>query len=410
MKSLISILSTCIMIFFPSCTDLDGYREFIENGEITYTGTAINLTAYPGNHRIKLTYGLIRNPNIYKSVIHWNARKDSIVLEFDRESSELIENDTLTYILTDLPEASYAFEVQNFDKLGNFSVPASITSKAYGEKYTATLYDRSLLSADAINQEGDVKMVWGDSTINSVGIEVKYTDLSNRQINLYIPNKETELLLKGCNTSEPIFYHTLYKPVENCIDTFATPFVQVEKVVAALDPSLFSEYRCDNDSPIIAGTMSNLWNGLRSVTNGNNYEWADEAGWADYNTGGTDDNLQVPGVFTVDLGIKAKLLRIRFNFYWPWQNACPKRYEIYGYLGNGAPNKNGDWSQWTRLKEIDNTGTETNEHYAEGDNIYFEDKATAPEVQYLRVKCLENYSGGQHTRISFSEIAFWAYL
>ena len=387
MKTIFGSLCASVVVLLTSCTDLEGYKEFTEGGEITYTSTAANLTAYPGNERVMLTYGLAKNPNINRSVITWNANKDSLVLAYDRYNSEWIVDDTLRYIIDDLPEGSYSFEIQNFDRLGNKSVPASVSTRSYGERYRAELYDRSLLSVEAINFGGDLKMAWGDSTMNSVGVEVKYTARDGSIVNRFIENAETEPVLESCEVSEPIFYRTLYKPVENCMDTFATDFAsyKFEQLEMLMPSSTFSDFRCDNDSPVISGNMRNLWDGLRSVTVAGD-KWAEEVNWQDFNTGGTDDNMQLPGVFTINLGVKAKLSRIRISFYWPWYNACPKVYEIYAYTGEGAPDKSGDWSQWTKIQTIDNTGTESDQHYAEGDNVYFKDKATAPEVQYIRIK------------------------
>lgn len=407
MKTLFGILCMSLLILSTSCTELEGYKDFTKDGEITYTGTAINLTAYSGDGRVKLTYGLVRNPNINKSVISWNSGKNSVVLDFDRYNSDLIVDDTLTYIVNDLPEGSYTFEIQNFDKLGHQSVPSSVISRSYGDKYRAELYDRPILGVEAVNNGEDIKTIWSDSTLNSVGVKVKYINKEGSTVEEIIPNTDNEFILKNCKVSEPFLYQTLYKPVENCLDTFSTPFVSYDlsNIVALVSRSSYSEYRCDNDSKVIAGPITNLWDGKR-CTNPNGQDWAAEVGWANYDTGDTN----VEGVFTLNLGSSVKIAKIRFSFYWNWVQSCPKRFEIYGYTGDDTPNKNGDWSQWTLLKSVNNTGNNNNAHYTEGEIITFDDKANAPKVQYIRVKNLENYSGGLHKRISFSEIDTWKYL
>lgn len=401
MNILYRTFATLLVVLLTSCADMDGYRDFIQDGEITYTGMAIDLDAYPGNGRALIKYGLASNPNINKTIVYWGGKQDSVVIEFDRAA---METDTMYYIIDNLPESSYGFEVYNFDKLGFKSVPANVTCRVYGERYRSTLYDRSLLNATSINQLGDIKIIWGDSIMTSVGMELKYTNRSDEVVELFLANDQSEIVLTDCQAEKPLLYRSLYVPEETCIDTFYTDYqsYRLDNLFMQMDRTKFSEYRMDNDAPVIQGEIKNLWDGLACTELTDDFY--NQVNFACFHAG---TETTVPASFTVDLGVSAQIYQFKVNLYWPYTGGCPKIYELWGYTGEGEPSKSGDWSEWTKLGTLDNSQTNNSAGYFNGDNLFLE-KDASPKVRYIRVKALESWRG--RGEISISEISVWSYL
>ncbi|MEC3880031.1 DUF5000 domain-containing lipoprotein [Parapedobacter sp. 10938] len=163
------------------------------------------------------------------------------------------------------------------------------------------------------------------------------------------------------------------------------------------DKTQFSEYRLDNDGGVEEGSISYLWDDEYMLLPGD----YGSIGYRNYLTRGT---------FTFDIGTRYDgsyydLKQFKANLYWAYTNVCPKVYELWGYMKEGNPPKEGDWSDWERLGTLDNSKS-TLDDFGEGDNLNFE-KESSPSVRYLRVKVVENYRNDDF--ISLSEVTLWGW-
>ncbi|WP_099464614.1 DUF5000 domain-containing lipoprotein [Parabacteroides provencensis] len=165
-----------------------------------------------------------------------------------------------------------------------------------------------------------------------------------------------------------------------------------------IDVSKHKAHLLSNDSRVLEGNIDKLWDGLRM----SKPEAYNEVNYGNYLCG---DPGNAPSSFTYDIGETINLYRFRASLYWAYTNVCPKRYELWGYLGDGVPSQNGDWDEWTKLGDIDNSNSRLTD-FGEGDNLYFE-KDKSPKVRYLRLRCLENYRGT--TSFSLCEVNVWGY-
>lgn len=218
-------------------------------------------------------------------------------------------------------------------------------------------------------------------------------NLSSVDVNLSI-SKRAKLLspqntILTLDLSEPhqIVINNLYKDVTYTLTATIPEYIEIGK-------SKFKEFRLNNDSQQMEGNIVYLWDG-GVMSQPENY---DEIGYRNYLTG---------ECFTVDMGDHYNLKRFRASLYWAYTNVCPKKYELWGYEGEGEPPIDGDWSNWTKLGSIDNSSS-TLADFAEGDILEFA-KEESPLVRYIRVKCLENYRNPPTTAISLCEITLWAW-
>ena len=87
-------------------------------------------------------------------------------------------------------------------------------------------------------------------------------------------------------------------------------------------------------------------------------------------------------------------------------NTCPKKTELWAYVGEGVPTAQEGWENWVKLGAMDNSAVNKETAYGEGDNLYFANKE-APMARYYRLKCLENWKGSPDMIIA--EVTFWGY-
>lgn len=204
--------------------------------------------------------------------------------------------------------------------------------------------------------------------------------------------------------SDTILTMDLTKPCEIVVNNLIKDVTYTLKATipefSMVNVNKHKAYLLSNDSPGIEGNIDKLWDGLRM----SKAEAYDEVSYGNYLCG---DPNNAPSSFTFDIGETVNLYRFRASLYWAYTNVCPKRYELWGYLGDGAPSKGGDWKEWTKLGDIDNSGSKLTD-FGEGDNLYFK-KENSPKVRYLRVRCLENYRGGGSTIFSLCEVNVWGF-
>lgn len=126
-----------------------------------------------------------------------------------------------------------------------------------------------------------------------------------------------------------------------------------------------------------------------------------------------------PHMITVDLGVTAKLSRIRLWDYPEWGNSgqnvyyargAMRRFEIWG---SDEYNPNGELdSTWVKMGEFESIKPSglpewvvNNDDIEAGQRGFDYDlDQSAPEVQYLRIRCLENWEGGTFLAIAEIEV------
>lgn len=192
-----------------------------------------------------------------------------------------------------------------------------------------------------------------------------------------------------------IFVKDRWNNRSDTLFTTQTPFFEKQ-----LNKSLFKEvnpYPGDVNDKIYSASypMKNLWDNNTTI-----YV--------------TAQGLGMPESFTIDLGVTAKLSRMKYlqrqstAFY--FASGTPEIWDIYG-SNNPAPD--GDWSSWTPLLHCVsrkpsglplNIVTNDDIAYAQaGEDFNF--PVSAQAYRYLRFKVTKNY--GNANNITFAELTFW---
>ncbi len=304
-KSLIVVLA--VILF--ACTKMDEYKDFIKDGEISYTGKIEELEAHPGHKRILLTGLLKSDPKITSVKLYWNSMQDSAIQEVTRS----LGTDTVNFMLENMEENVYSFTFYTADAPGNLSVAVNKSGRVYGDKYLASLNNR-LIESTSRTDTGTV-VIWAEAGYldGLVSTEVSYISNSDELISAFqeADDEGNTMVLSDHKEGTALNYRSLFVPDSMCIDTFYTRYYTKE-VFALENPG----------KPFIAASSSGRWGILSgwitndAVKNHGSYGgWSTddgtvlcmESGWGSANieNGKIYQTLDLtPGdySFTVDLG------------------------------------------------------------------------------------------------------------
>ncbi len=219
------------------------------------------------------------------------------------------------------------------------------------------------------------------------------------QNSVYTSQEEISKGIRGFEAVEQEFAAVVRDRWQNVTDTIfksITPLFE-----QAIPTSGYAGLRLDNDQPSYPeNRMEYLWDG-------NTQYWPGV--WLTLRSDASENHT-----FTIDLGVTAKLSRVKMWDYPEWVNGVQTWY----YLGNmkhfriwgsaTAPDSSGSWDGWTLLGEYEKIkpsglpyGQQNNEDVAQAlAGFDYEFPIEAPAVRYLRVQNLENFAGGESLAVA----------
>ncbi len=253
---------------------------------------------------------------------------------------------------------------------------------------------------------GGLRIIADNETLEDIALLVMQKndqgDWEPLPTSIYTAASEINQALRGFDTINQEFAIAVRDRWLNVTDTLyqdVKPLFEEQ-----LPKSNFVGVHLDNDTQVI-GTypVSNLFDGQYVL-------W-----WGSYFTSRTVD--VGPHLVTFDIGQQTKLSRLRiWNFAEPiggqllfYYLGAMKRFRIWG---SNELNIDGDLSSWDMLGEYEIIkpsglpyGQESNEDYlAAVDGADYEIPIEMPAVRYLRIQCLENWTGGEFMAIAEIEV------
>ncbi|MDU1892537.1 MAG: DUF4998 domain-containing protein [Dysgonomonas sp.] len=226
MKNTIKFLLLGYIIFLccklTSCSDMDDYLKYLEDGVPTYTGIVDSVNFHSGDGRVVFTGLLTSDPKIKQVKLFWSNRKDSLILDINRTSGV----DTLFQPIP-LPEGRYNFEVISFDDKGIPSIIVTKTGISYGAEYKSGLYNRPIKNLEKEGNDAIIEWYNGDESSPFVKIDYEDTDGQFRTVKALTSDEST--VLENYKSMSLIKLQAYYLPDETAIDTFKAV---VEEAVA----------------------------------------------------------------------------------------------------------------------------------------------------------------------------------
>src|SRR5690625_774277 len=263
-SSLFQILYFTAILGLIGCSDMDAtYVPHIEDGKIMYPGKADSVRAYGGENRIQLSWLLI-DPDVTRVKIYWSNRSDSLEIPVEPSPGA----DSMSVILSDMEEGSYAFEFYTYDEQGNESVKAEVPGQVYGEDYISSLLGKPV---QRITPGVDVTLIdWGEATEDVISTEVEYTDRKGTTRHISVPVEDEITELPDLEWESSFRHRTLLLPDSTAIDTFYTDY-ETEEVPEpgqnfALNKPVdsSSDCSCGRIEEIVDGDYETYWQPLSS--------------------------------------------------------------------------------------------------------------------------------------------------
>jgi hypothetical protein len=288
------------------------YREFWDDGVIVYPAKADSVKTYPGDNRIILSWQLRGDPSITRAKIYWNNRTDSLDTPVTLTGAYVEKIDVH---LSNMPEASYAFDIYMFDGKGNRSIPVSTTGKIYGEVYRESLLVRYITNAEY--GTGKMTVTWGNRVdATSVGTKITYRSTEGSQRSIFETPDAVSTVIPDFDydAGNTFTVSSAYLPVPEAIDTFysAPATIKVKGEPKELSKTGWTATASSSDSRYTDDRQP------QHAIDGNlNTIWINEVNQVPY-----------PHIFTVDMG-EVRNEVYGFTLDYTLRNEAPKSCEFW---------------------------------------------------------------------------------
>lgn len=314
------VMLPLVLLWMASCDDMNSiHQKYYDWGEDIYTGVVDSLKASAGYEKVKFTWELNADPRISKTVIFWNQRADSVVINVNRTQGGRLQ---MEHELQQMAEGSYIFEFITRDDEGYFSLAREIVVHVYGEAYVQDLRNRRIASIAHL-VDGTMLLKW--DPISSVAMQyvTLIYEVDGVEQTIRVENSDTETILVGLDTGDKIQVSTTYLP-EEALDELHSTYTEytMPAFEREINKSRFSTLVLAGDNTSVNGVrdLSKIWDG--ATANPGILHTVENA-----------DGFNFPHHFTFDMGVSAKLSRFRL---WPRTEAgaftghSPRFFEIWG--------------------------------------------------------------------------------
>ena len=185
------VLLMLLVVASQSCSDMNELTDkYLDEGEITYAAKVDSVGVRAGENRIQLDV-YVKAQRVENLRVYWNNYEDSVDVEIGGKTG------VFPIMLDGMPESGYLFQLVSFDKFGNRSLEFEATGSSYGESYKNSLSNRTYTTEFThYDVEGDSMVIyWGGTVRGAVGMELQYTDTSDKTVRMEVPADATTTTL-----------------------------------------------------------------------------------------------------------------------------------------------------------------------------------------------------------------------
>lgn len=217
----ISFFLVAYLFVMPSCSKMnDTQAKFADRGEHIYLGKVDSIQSFPGLKRAKLTWYIGSDPRIDQTIIYWNNRRDSLIVDFNR-SIPGVQKDSV--IIDSLPEGTFLFEFRNINKKGESSLYSSASVTIWGSTFADGLHRRIINDFDFNNDQktytfGLSPTVQGDGVVYS---QMVYSDMQGIKHTIRIATDTDKVELDNFPAGGELLFTSAFNPPGG-IDTIYT--------------------------------------------------------------------------------------------------------------------------------------------------------------------------------------------
>ena len=399
LKQITFILLVLLMGY--ACKDQDKmYREYAEDGEITYPCKAREVVVYAGKERVKICWTNI-DPSVTGAKIYWNNYEDSVVVDIAKGTA-LIER------IIDLPEGEYSFIIITYDAQGNASIPVEVYGRSIGDKFISRLLPRGITGMSLIG--GVLSIEWDAAEESEMYSELVYTGAGNQEKTIRADASAPVTTIPDYVFFNSLRYNTVHGSETLSFDFFSTDFKLIEwDQIKSL---------CVKEIPKIGWVR----HPLASDILGEHFDlpqFVFEKAWDGII--GADENIflstyvTIPWTGTIDLGktvtiSRMKLYHRRGYEYNSAQDFTLKVFECWGsnVANPGDDLEGGDWVLLAKCGPAPQKDVQ--DLRANGDEFHFtvtEDCNPDVPVRYFRFRLFESWAPGNPDWIGIPEMTLY---
>ena len=294
------LLLTLSVLIIHSCAEMDSIHERYLGGEIVYSGKLDSIQVRPGYYRAQIDG---------QTTFLGKSKKVHVKFEDRKESFQIDEvlDDVYSFIIENLDEQTYEFDIQTEDEYGNLSIPQIVAGKSVGDTFRGNQESRKLYEY-TIKSDG---YTYANFAGNSESPNVLFTTLNYQtssgvfKIDTIFSDKR-DILLEEFIPNSKIKTISFIQSDDNGIDTIALNQVEYDLPnlpYDELDKRFISIVEMPSD-------MSGESNGAKP----SEYLFDGDSTW-DGNNEKTFLSSQgtFPHHFTIDLGVKSILRKVKLD-------------------------------------------------------------------------------------------------
>jgi len=391
-KTYIIFICFAAMLYLQSCKeDLGITKPSVNDGTAPGKVNNVEIENRPG--AAKLKYKIPGDNDLLYIKAEYEIRPG-----VKREIRSSKNNDSL--IVDGFGEAKdYQVKLYSVDNGENVSEPVTITVKPTTPPITNVLNKIKL-----IDDFGGVGILYNNAAAAEIAIIVVKKDNSGKDqpVNTFYTKAQSgSFNVRGYPASPVTFGISVRDKFGNVSAVTYKDIMPIEET--RLDRKLFNRLQYPND----VKELGPDWDSSKM--------WDNAFGEGQGFHSSTDVTIMMPIWVSMDLGVKAKLSRFKEfqrttsnSFIFNHNNI--KRFEVWG---SNNPSVDGSWDNWSLLGSYESQKpsklpvgqlSDQDIAYAKAGEEFNFDASAAP-VRYIRIKVLENWSGGGIMQIM--ELQFW---
>ena len=384
------LLLVCSLIYF-SCTDMDSIHEDYLNGEIIYAGKLDTLKIRPGYYRAQL-----------EGYTQFLGTSNQITIEYDEQmiSYPIDEDlsDIFSVVIENLDEGSYEFNVYTQDPNGNLSVSQTVAGNVIGDEFISDQNPREVLDY-SFEPEGNYVNFYGNAESEYVIYTlVDYENDENEVIRDTLFFEDNRLRLIDL---KPLGFMQTTSVIQSGLDGIDSI------ALSPLDYTLPDlPYSTLNKDFIRLVNMPSDNPGDYNGASPDQYLFDGESVWSGDNEFTYDSGPgSIPFHFTVDLGVKTDLRKVKLNMIDPLINSANNttQIQIWGRdnlnFAETASSSESDFinASWQLLYEGNVDGQNSN-------SSSFIIPPASSLMRYIRVRVTESVGNDS---AKFTELTFY---
>lgn len=212
-------LGIFLIIILGSCTKADHfYKDYII--ERTYVGKIDSVKIMPGENRMKLLWLNSKDLSAKNLIVYWNDKKDSVLTPINNKT------DTSSFIIDNLEEGDYTFNIVSTDAKGNRSLPIEKNTTIYGKTYKNGLINQGI--DHVVLFKDSAVILWNYVQVEPLllGNEIEYTDKDNKKQVVFAPLNSLITTIYNVDTAKIASARSLYKPDPKALDDIYSKTVE----------------------------------------------------------------------------------------------------------------------------------------------------------------------------------------